>query len=435
MKAKKVYAAMSADILHQGHLNIIKKGAELGELIVGVLSDKAISSYKRLPYQSFEIRKIIIESIKGVSKAILQEEHDYEKNLRKLRPDFVIHGDDWKNGIQKEKRENVIKVLEDWGGKLIEVPYTKGISSTMINEELKKIGITPEVRRGRLRRLIQSKDLIRVLEGHNGLSSIIVENVSITKNDKKEEFDAIWSSSLTDSTSRGMPDIEAVDISTRLLTIDEICQCTTKPIIFDGDTGGKTEHFGFTVKNLEKIGVSAVIIEDKIGLKKNSLFGTDVKQEQDSIENFCNKIKYGKKSQLTNDFMIIARIESLILGKSIEDALNRAHKYVESGADGIMIHSKQNDGIEIKRFCEQFRKSNTIVPLVVVPSSYNHVYEKELYEWGANIVIYANHLLRTAYPSMIECAKSILQNNRSLETNEMTMSIKEILNLIPGTKW
>ena len=268
MKAKKVYAAMSADILHQGHLNIIKKGAELGELIVGVLSDKAISSYKRLPYQSFEIRKIIIESIKGVSKAILQEEHDYEKNLRKLRPDFVIHGDDWKNGIQKEKRENVIKVLEDWGGKLIEVPYTKGISSTMINEELKKIGITPEVRRGRLRRLIQSKDLIRVLEGHNGLSSIIVENVSITKNDKKEEFDAIWSSSLTDSTSRGMPDIEAVDISTRLLTIDEICQCTTKPIIFDGDTGGKTEHFGFTVKNLEKIGVSAVIIEDKIGLKK-----------------------------------------------------------------------------------------------------------------------------------------------------------------------
>ena len=434
MKAKKVYAAMSADILHQGHLNIIKKGAELGELIVGVLSDKAISSYKRLPYQSFEIRKIIIESIKGVSKAILQEEHDYEKNLRKLRPDFVIHGDDWKNGIQKEKRENVIKVLEDWGGKLIEVPYTKGISSTMINEELKKIGITPEVRRGRLRRLIQSKDLIRVLEGHNGLSSIIVENVSITKNDKKEEFDAIWSSSLTDSTSRGMPDIEAVDISTRLLTIDEICQCTTKPIIFDGDTGGKTEHFGFTVKNLEKIGVSAVIIEDKIGLKKNSLFGTDVKQEQDSIENFCNKIKYGKKSQLTNDFMIIARIESLILGKSIEDALNRAHKYVESGADGIMIHSKQNDGIEIKRFCEQFRKSNTIVPLVVVPSSYNHVYEKELYEWGANIVIYANHLLRTAYPSMIECAKSILQNNRSLETNEMTMSIKEILNLIPGTK-
>lgn len=434
MKEKTVYAAMSADLLHQGHLNIIKKAAEYGELTVGVLSDKAISSYKRLPYQKFEIRKQIIESIKGVSNVILQEDHDYEKNLRKLRPDFVIHGDDWKTGIQSSTREKVIEVLKDWGGQLIEVPYTEGISSTMINDELKKIGISPETRRGRLRRLIQSKDMIRVLEGHNGLASVIVENVSIVKNEKKEEFDAIWSSSLTDSTSRGMPDIEAVDISTRLLTIGEICQCTTKPIIFDGDTGGKTEHFGFTVKNLEKIGVSAVIIEDKKGLKKNSLFGTDVKQEQDSIDNFCNKIKYGKNSQLSDDFMIIARIESLILGKSMEDALNRAHKYIESGADGIMIHSKQNDGKEIKRFCEEFRKSNTMIPLVVVPSSYNHVYEKELYEWGANIVIYANHLLRSAYPAMMECAKTILQNNRSLETNEMTMSINEILHLIPGTK-
>ena len=434
MKEKTVYAAMSADLLHQGHLNIIKKAAEYGELTLGVLSDKAISSYKRLPYQKFEIRKQIIESIKGVSNVILQEDHDYEKNLRKLKPDFVIHGDDWKTGIQSSTREKVIEVLKDWGGQLIEVPYTEGISSTMINDELIKIGISPETRRGRLRRLIQSKDMIRVLEGHNGLASIIVENVSIVKNEKKEEFDAIWSSSLTDSTSRGMPDIEAVDISTRLHTIGEICQCTTKPIIFDGDTGGKTEHFGFTVKNLEKIGVSAVIIEDKKGLKKNSLFGTDVKQEQDSIDNFCNKIKYGKNSQLSDDFMIIARIESLILGKSMEDALNRAHKYIESGADGIMIHSKQNDGKEIKRFCEEFRKSNTMIPLVVVPSSYNHVYEKELYEWGANIVIYANHLLRSAYPSMMECAKTILQNNRSLETNEMTMSIKEILHLIPGTK-
>ena len=434
MKNKTVYAALSADLLHEGHINIIKKAASLGNLTVGVLTDKAIASYKRLPYQDYKKRSAIVESIKGVLKVIKQDTHDYETNLRKLKPDIVVHGDDWKTGIQKHTRAKVLKTLQEWGGELVEFPYTKGISSTMINEELKNIGITPENRRARLRRLIESKEIVRFIEGHNGLSSIIVEKLSIKEKGQKVEFDGIWSSSLTDSTSRGMPDIEAVDISTRLQTISEITQCTTKPIIFDGDTGGKLEHFGFTVKNLEMLGVSAVIIEDKKGLKKNSLFGSEVYQEQEGIIPFANKIKHGKQSQLSDDFMIIARIESFILGKKVEDALTRAKSYIEAGADGIMIHSKKEDGNDIKTFCNQFRELNKVTPIIVVPSSYNHIYEQEFIRWGANIVIYANHLLRSSYPAMMNCAKLILKNKRSLETDAITLSIKEILNLIPGTK-
>ncbi len=434
MKNKIIYAALSADLLHEGHINIINKASQLGDLTVGVLTDKAIASYKRLPFQDYEKRRIIVESIKGVQRVIKQETHDYETNLRKIKPDIVVHGDDWKVGIQKNVREKVIQTLSEWGGKLVEFPYTKGVSSTMINNELKSIGITSENRRKRLKRLINSKDLVRIIEGHNGLSSLIVEKISIDENGKKEEFDGIWSSSLTDSTSRGMPDIEAVDISTRLQTISEITQCTTKPIIFDGDTGGKLEHFGFTVRSLESVGVSAVIIEDKKGLKKNSLFGDEVYQEQEEIESFSKKIRHGKRSQVSDDFMIIARVESFILGKGIDDALKRASSYVEAGADGIMIHSKDKKGEDIKKFCKDFRVKNQTTPIVVVPSSYNHFYEKDFVEWGANIVIYANHLLRASYPAMMRCAELILKNKRSLETEDMTMSIKEILNLIPGTK-
>tara|TARA_X000001036_G_scaffold439436_1_gene490591 strand:- start:1018 stop:2322 length:1305 start_codon:yes stop_codon:yes gene_type:complete len=434
MKNKIVYAALSADLLHEGHINIIKKASQFGKLTVGVLTDKAIASYKRLPYQDYEKRKIIVESIKGVHKVVKQETHDYESNLREIKPNIVVHGDDWKQGIQKNIREKVIKILSEWGGELVEFPYTMGVSSTMINNELKTIGITSENRRKRLKRLINSKNIVRFIEGHNGISSLIAEKLSIDENGKKEEFDGIWSSSLTDSTSRGMPDIEAVDISTRLQTINEITQCTTKPIIFDGDTGGKLEHFGFTVRSLESVGVSAVIIEDKKGLKKNSLFGNEVFQEQEEIEVFSNKIRHGKKSQISNDFMIIARVESFILGKGIEDALKRAYSYIESGADGIMIHSKDKEGSDIKRFCKDFRRENKNTPIVVVPSSYNHFYENDFIEWGANIVIYANHLLRASYPAMMKCAEIILKNKRSLETEKITLSIKEILNLIPGTK-
>lgn len=431
---KKVYIGMSADIIHPGHLNIIKQGVELGEVTIGLLTDKAIASYKRLPYLNYHQRKEVIENIKGVKKVIEQDSLDYTKNLIKLKPDFVVHGDDWQEGVQKQTRINVITTLKEWNGELIDVPYTKGINSTLLNKKIKEIGITPDVRRGLLRRLIESKNIVRILESHSGLTGLIIEKIRIEKNNNLKEFDGMWSSSLTDSTSKGKPDIEAVDLTTRLQGINDMLETTTKPLIYDGDTGGKIEHFSFSVRTLERLGVSAIIIEDKTGLKKNSLFGTDIEQTQDSIEKFSNKIKAGKDSQVTNEFMIIARIESFILGKTKEDAIKRAKAYIESGADGIMIHSKEKSGDDIKSFCESFRKFDTNTPLIVVPSTYNHVKESDFISWGVNIVIYANHMLRSSYPAMKEVALSILQNERSLECDELCMPIKDILTLIPGTK-
>jgi phosphoenolpyruvate phosphomutase len=431
---KKVYIAMSADIIHPGHLNIIKKGAELGDVTVGLLTDKAIASYKRLPYLNYNQRKEVVENIKGVKKVIKQESLDYTQNLTKLKPHFVVHGDDWKEGIQKQTRDTVINTLKDWKGQLIDVPYTKGINSSLLNKKIKEIGVTPDVRRGLLRRLIESKKIVRILESHSGLTGLIVEKTRVALNNKFKEFDGMWSSSLTDSTSKGKPDIEAVDLTTRLQGINDMLETTTKPLIYDGDTGGKTEHFAFSVRTLERLGVSAIIIEDKKGLKKNSLFGTDIKQTQDSIKNFSNKIKVGKKSQVTTDFMIIARIESFILGKAIDDALKRSKAYVKSGADGIMIHSKEKTGKDIKSFCKRFRQHDSNTPIIVVPSTYNHIKESDFISWGANVVIYANHMLRASYPAMKKVAESILQNERSLECDELCMPIKEILTLIPGTK-
>ncbi len=432
--AKKVYVGMSADMIHPGHLNIIKEASKLGDVIIGLLTDSAIASYKRLPSLTYEQRKVVVENIKGVSQVIPQHELDYVPNLRMIKPDYVVHGDDWKTGVQQQTRQRVIDTLKEWGGTLHEVPYTQGISSTQLNQSLKEIGTTPNVRMQRFRRLVEAKPIVRVMEAHNGLTGLIVENISVEHDGRKKEFDAMWLSSLTDSTAKGKPDIEAVDVTSRLHSLNDILEVTTKPIVYDGDTGGIPEHFVFTVRTLERLGVSAIIIEDKVGLKKNSLFGTEVPQTQASIEDFCYKITTGKKAQVTKDFMIIARIESLILKQGMDNALARAKAYIEAGADGIMIHSKEKDGLEVLEFCRHYSQFAKKVPLVAVPSSYNHMYETQLMEAGVNVVIYANQLLRSAYPAMVEVAKSILTYERSLESNDKCMSIKEILSLIPGTK-
>jgi len=432
---KNVYVGMSADIIHPGHLNIIKEASKYGRVTVGVLTDKAIASYKRLPYLSYEQRKIIIENIKGVEQVVEQNSLDYRPNLLALKPDFIVHGDDWKEGIQKNIRQQVIDTVSAWGAEVIDVPYTKGISSTLLNQRVKEIGTTPDIRLKQLRRLINAKPIVRILESHSGLTGLIIENTFINVNGQKKEFDGMWSSSLTDSTLKGKPDIEAVDLTTRLHSLNDTLECTTKPIIFDGDTGGKIEHFSYTVRTLERLGISAIIIEDKIGLKKNSLFGAEVYQEQAPMEEFNEKIRTGKNSQITDSFMIIARIESLICGKPLEDALERAYSYINAGADGIMIHSKEESGDDIKKFCKTLREKNQSIPIVVVPSTFSRVKEDEFIEWGVNIVIYANHLLRSSYPAMIKTAKSILTNDRCLEaSNDYCMSLKEILELIPGTK-
>jgi len=430
----KVYIGMSADLVHPGHLNIIRKAAELGELTVGLLTDQAIASYKRLPYMDFDQRKEVVENLKGVHRVVPQETLDYIPNLRKYRPDFVVHGDDWREGVQRKVRDDVIKTLAEWGGELIEIPYTQGISSTQLNNALKEIGTTPDLRRNKLRRLLLAKPIVRFIEAHNGLTGLIAENIGIDTDSGCKEFDGMWGSSLTESTSKGKPDIEAVDVSARMNTLNDIMEVTTKPIIYDADTGGKIEHFEFTVRTLERLGVSAAVIEDKVGLKKNSLFGNDVAQSQDTIEGFCAKLRAGKAAQVTDDFMIVARIESLILDAGMDDAVARASAYIDAGADAIMIHSRHKDPAEIFQFCEIYKSFNNCVPLIAVPSSYNAVTEDELANRGVNVVIYANQLLRAAYPAMVKTAESILAHGRSAEADSGLLSIKEILELIPGTK-
>lgn len=426
------YVGITGDFIHPGIVNIISVAARQAPVTVGLLTDKAIANHKRLPYLNYEQRKKTIESIKGVAEVIPQETWSYVSNIQKLHPRYFVHGDDWKG---TQIRTDVIKTLSEYGGILIEIPYTKGISSSELNKSITSVGTTPDIRRSMLKRLIASKDVLRVMECHSGLCGLIIENA-----EWKDEttgmlrtYDAMWCSSLTDSTVKGKPDIEAVDLTTRMNELTNILECTTKPIIYDADTGGKNEHFAFTVRTLERNGVSACIIEDKCGLKQNSLFGTAAKQEQLPISDFCDKIRAGKMAQVSEDFMIFARCESLIAGKGIEDALERCFAYVEAGADGIMIHSKERDGKEVFDFMHEFRKKFPSVPIVVVPTTYNTFTATELHNHGATIVIHANHMLRAAYPAMKKVAETILENDNSYCVNDMCMPIKEILNLIPGT--
>lgn len=430
--SKTVYVGMSADLIHHGHLNVLRVASGLGEVTVGLLTDEAIASYKRLPYLTYEERKEIVEGLKGVANVVPQYTLDYVPNLLELRPDYVVHGTDWREGVQKKTRQRVVDALATWGGELVEPEYTEGVSSTKLNAAVREVGTTPQIRLRQLRRLLQAKPIVRAIEAHNGLSALIAEKVRAERDDKVIEFDAMWLSSLTDSTAKGRPDIELVDTTSRLQTINDILEVTTKPIIFDGDTGGIPEHFVYLVRSLERLGVSAVIVEDKVGLKKNSLFGNDVEQSQETPDEFARKIRLGKQAQITDEFMVIARIESLILGHGQQDALQRARTYVAAGADAIMIHSRSRDVGEIQEFATRYGELTDRVPLVAVPSTYNSVTDDELAEMGFDIVIYANQLLRAAYPAMEQTAKSILSHGRSMEAEANLMPIADILTLIPG---
>lgn len=428
---KTVYMCFSTDVIHSGHLAIIDKAAAYGELMIGVLSDEAVSSYKRFPLLSYEERANIIAHINGVAKVVPQEKLSYAENLRKWKPNYVVHGDDWREGFQKPIREEVLSVLGEYGGELIEFPYAHNENYLRLEQNARYQLSIPDIRRGRLRKLIDMKQTVTAIEAHSGITGLIAEKTTVLQDGRTYQFDAMWVSSLCDSTAKGKPDIELVDMSSRLRTIDDIMEVTTKPIILDGDTGGLIEHFVYNVRTLERIGVSAVIIEDKTGLKKNSLFGTEVEQSQDSIEHFCQKIAAGKRAQKTKEFMIIARIESLILERGMEDALERAFAFVKAGADGIMIHSRKEDPAEIFEFVEKFRAEDKSTPLVVVPTAFHAVTEQEFKDRGVNIIIYANQLTRSGFPAMKKTAETILRNHRAKEADEMCMSIKEILTLIP----
>ncbi len=426
---KSVYIALSVDIIHDGHINILKKAAQLGNVTVGLLTDEAISSFKSIPYLEYNRRKIIIENIKYVNNVIPQHTLDYSTNLKLIKPDFVVHGDDWKTGPQKQIRNRVLKVIKKWSGKLIEPKYTKDISSTIIKNKISEI-LSPENRVSRLKRLINSKSIVRILESHNSLTGLIIESISAIRKNKKYEFDGMWSSSLTDSATKGKPDNSSVDFSTRLSSLSSMMEVTSKLLVFDADNGGQLEHLPFLVRSLERLGASAVIMEDKIGLKKNSLFKNQSDTKQDKPELFAKKIKQICKSRKNNDFMVIARIESFIVGKGLNDALKRAEIYSKAGADAILIHSKEKTPAEIFSFAREFRKSKYFIPLVSVPSTYSKVYEKDLIKNGFKLVIYANQLLRAAYPAMQFAARKILENSRAFEIEKKIIPIKEIINLI-----
>ena len=428
---KKVYVGLSADILHKGHINILKIAKKYGDVIVGLLTDEAIASYKKnIPYLNYEKRKVVLANTKYVKKVIPQKTLDYVENLNLVKPDYVVHGDDWKTGVQKKTRERVIKTLKKWSGKLIEPKYTKNISSTLIKSKITEIVSTPQNRVSRLKRLIYSKDIVRILESHNSLTGLIIENLNITKNKKKVEFDGMWSSSLTDSATKGKPDNSSVDFSSRITSLNEMLDVTSKPLVFDADNGGQLEHLPFLIRSLERAGASAIIMEDKVGLKKNSLFKNQTGTKQDKPELFSKKIKKICQSRQSNDFMVIARIESFIVGKGLKDALKRAEVYSKSGADAILIHSKEKTPKEIFKFAREFKKSKNFIPLVSVPSTYSKVYEKDLIRNGFKLVIYANQLLRAAYPAMQNAAKNILEKSRAFEIDKKIIPIKEIINLI-----
>lgn len=425
-----VYTCFSTDVIHEGHLNIINKATEYGEVIVGVLSDEAMVRFDRFPTISFEERMEMVRKIPNVSKVIPQTEVMYDHVIREIHPDIVIHGDNWLSGPLKAIRDNVEQLLLEYSGKIIDVPYTYNENVKHVEDRVKAKLAMPEFRRKRLKQLLKIRPIVKALEVHSGLTGLIAEKTVVEHEGKFDQFDAMWISSLCDSTAKGKPDIELVDMTSRFRTIDDVTEVTTKPIIFDGDTGGLTEHFVYTVRTLEKMGVSAVIIEDKTGLKKNSLFGTEVAQTQDTIENFSAKISAAKKAQLTDDFMIIARIESLILERGMNDALQRAYAFVKAGADAIMIHSRKKDPAEIIDFCDRFRTENKDTPIVVVPSSFNTITEEKLAAHGVNIVIYANQLTRSAVPAMQKTAEDILRYHRAKEVDDRLMPIKDIITLI-----
>ena len=429
-----VYVGMSADLVHPGHINILQEASKLGQVTVGLLTDKAIASYKRVPHMTFEQRLAVIESLRYVERVVEQATLDYRPNLERLRPDFVVHGDDWREGPQAQTRQQVIDTLAQWGGELIEIAYTPGISSSQIKSQLREVGTTPGVRLASLRRHLQARPFLRFLDVHSAMSGLIIEHTSVQLADGRSvEFDGMWSSSLVDSTVRGRPDTEAVDSTSRLTGLQDVLEVTTKPVIYDADSGGKPEHIGFLVRSLERNGISAMIVEDKNGLKKNSLLGNEVSQSQESIDEFCDKLKVAKAAQSTDDFMFIARIESLILDKGVEDALTRAEAYLAAGADAIMIHSRQKDPQEVFEFARGYQKLGGSRPLVSVPTTYNVVTEPQLQDAGFQIAMYANHLLRATYPAMVMTAESILKNGRSHEADANLMPIRDLLSLVPGT--
>ncbi|MDJ0824059.1 MAG: phosphoenolpyruvate mutase [Rhodobacter sp.] len=427
-----VYVSMTAEILHNGHLRILKEAKKHGRVTVGLLTDRALENKKPIPLLSFEQRKEILEALDCVDEVIAQDEWDYDACIDTHKPRVFVHGDKW-DGPLTGMRERAIARLESYGGTFVELPYSHEFDGTHIAPQMAASLATPFAKQKAFRRMMQSKRLVRFLEAHSPLAALIGEHTKVQRNGDVLQYDGFWSSSLTDSTEMGLPDIEALDVTRRLQNIDEIFEVTTKPLVFDADTGGKAEHFELKVRTMERMGIAAAIIEDKTGLKKNSLLGTSVPQTQASIPEFQEKIRAGIEGQKYRGMMIIARLESLILGQGIDDALRRADAYVTAGAGAVMIHSKERDPAQVFAFTDAFAQDHPEVPIVAVPSSYNTVHDHELQAHGIKMIIYANHMLRSSYKAMEQTARAILEHGRTAEIEDEIITIPQILKLIPGT--
>ena len=434
MSNKIIYLGLTADLIHAGHINIINEALKYGQLLIGLITDQAISKEKRLPLLSYFDRKALLLNIKGVKDIVPQEDWDYSINLQKYKPDFFIHGDDWNTSEYKIIKNNCINVLSAYGGKLIEIAHTPNINSDLVVDKIRKLKNVSSLRQNTLKRLLQSKSFIKIIEVHSPMSAMIIDNLKINNERGSNFFDGFWSSSLSDSTLFGRPDIESLDIASRLNMINNIFHATTKPLVMDIDTGGLLEHLEINIKTIEQAGVSAVVIEDKKGLKKNSLFGNEVIQHQEDVKVFQEKIKLINTIKVNDNFLCIARIESLILDKGLEDALHRASSYVDAGADMVLIHSRKKTPDEVFLFANEFKRDHPNIPLACIPTSFYTVTEGLLQDKGFNLSIYANHLIRASYKHMEKIAKSILTYQTSQYIEEDIESVKDILNLIPGTK-
>jgi phosphoenolpyruvate phosphomutase len=429
---KTVFVVMSAEIFHPGHLNIIKVARDLGEVTVGLATDRFNARYKRLTLMSYEDRKAIVENINGVKNVIAQDTLDLAPILRELRPDYFVHGDDWKFGPLKAVRQQVLEVMQEWGGVLVEPPYTEGISSTKLNAAWRSIGATPETRIRHFRRMLEFQPVVRLLEVHNSLSGIIIERTLVEGNERDKEFDGMWYSDLTDSLAKGKPNSSFVDLTSRINTIHGILESTTKPLIVEAGNGGITEHFVSTVKTLERLGVSAVVIADKVGYEGAvfSLNGNEPVQED--VNDFARKIASGKKTQVNKDFSIITQINSLVMHEDVENALRRARVYIEAGVDALMIHSNVETLTDFFEFCRSYRNLEDKVPLLAAIPARSSLDEDQLISAGVQFIVYPDQLLRAAYTSMLNAAKTLLIQARASDVDELYAPISEICDFVPG---
>ncbi len=405
---KTVYVGMSADLVHPGHINLLREAASLGRVTVGLLTDRAISSYKRMPFLTFEQRRAVIEHIAFVTAVVPQDTLDYTDNLRLLRPDFVVHGDDWRNGVQAQTRRRVLDVLREWGGTLVEPPYTEGISSTALRMAAMDIGFAPGVRQRRLRRMLDCKPLVRVMQAHDGLSAHIVDRLEETTQGAPREYDAIWVDSLAGAPIRGKPDPLPFDLSSRLVTLHEILDATTKPLICNAGGAGHAAGVTAAVRTLERIGVSAIVIDTEVTDRRAVPAMAASAPPQDDMAAFIREIAAARDARVTPDFMIIARINDRTRDCGADRMMARAAAGVDAGADAVMCDSDPVNPDGIFDLCRRYRRLMNGHPLLVGLSGTEGLQEHDLASAGASMVVYTDTLLRAAREAMISAASQVL---------------------------